>query len=248
MKFQTNGLIIKEQSYGENDKLVWALTASHGVLRAFAKGAKSIRSAKCAPTSLLSYSRLTFYKSRETYIIGDAASLRIFSKLRADVKKMCLAQYFCELALTICPQEQPAEPFLSLLLNSLYLLSQDTRSDNLIKPCLEMRLACLAGYMPDLLMCKSCGAYSAPHMYFLPRTGTLSCASCGGTDGAVLLGEAALRALRHTVYADDAKLFSFRLSDEGLEQLNRASEAYLHFRFEKDFKTLSFYKAITLTT
>ena len=54
MKFQTNGLIIKEQSYGENDKLVWALTASHGVLRAFAKGAKSIRSAKCAPTSLLS--------------------------------------------------------------------------------------------------------------------------------------------------------------------------------------------------
>ena len=138
MKFQTNGLIIKEQSYGENDKLVWALTASHGVLRAFAKGAKSIRSAKCAPTSLLSYSRLTFYKSRETYIIGDAASLRIFSKLRADVKKMCLAQYFCELALTICPQEQPAEPFLSLLLNSLYLLSQGTRSENLIKPCLEI--------------------------------------------------------------------------------------------------------------
>ena len=248
MKFQTNGLIIKEQSYGENDKLVWVLTASHGVLRAFAKGAKSIRSAKCAPTSLLSYSRLTFYKSRETYIIGDAASLRIFSKLRADVKKMCLAQYFCELALTICPQEQPAEPFLSLLLNSLHLLSEGTRSESLIKPCLEMRLACLAGYMPDLLMCKGCGAYSAPNMYFLPRTGTLSCANCGGGDGAVLLGEAALRALRHTVYADDAKLFSFRLSDEGLEQLNRASEAYLHFRFEKDFKTLSFYKAITLTT
>ena len=111
-----------------------------------------------------------------------------------------------------------------------------------------MRFACLAGYMPDLLMCKGCGAYSAPNMYFLPRTGTLSCANCGGGDGAVLLGEAALRALRHTVYADDAKLFSFKLSDEGLEQLNRASEAYLHFRFEKDFKTLSFYKAITLTT
>ena len=57
--------------------------------------------------------------------------------------------------------------------------------------------------------------------------------------------EAALTALRHTVYADDNKLFSFALSDEGLEQLNRASEAYLRFRFEKEFKTLNFYKAIS---
>ena len=246
MKLQTNGLIIKEQNYGENDKLVWVLTGSHGVLRAFAKGAKSIKSAKCAPTSLLSYSRLTFYKSRETYIIGDAQSLRIFSKLRSDVSKMCLAQYFCELALTICPQEQPAEPFLSLVLNSLYLLSEGKRGAQLIKPCLEIRLACLAGYMPDLLMCRSCGAYSAPQMVFLPRSGRLECSSCHDAkgDGAVTLSEAALTALRHTVYADDKKLFSFSLSDDGLEQLNRATEAYLHFRFEKDFKTLSFYKAI----
>ena len=32
---------------------------------------------------------------------------------------------------------------------------------------------------------------------------------------------------------------------EGLEQLNRASEAYVQHRFEKEFKTLNFYKAIT---
>ena len=46
MKFQTDGLIIREQNIGENDKLVWVLTKSHGVLRAFAKGAKSLKSAK----------------------------------------------------------------------------------------------------------------------------------------------------------------------------------------------------------
>ena len=246
MKFQTNGLIIKEQSYGENDKLVWALTASHGVLRAFAKGAKSIRSAKCAPTSLLSYSRLTFYKSRETYIIGDAASLRIFSKLRADVKNMCLAQYFCELALTICPREKPADKYLSLILNSLHLVSEGKRRGDLVKPCLEMRLTAMAGYLPDLIMCKTCGVYAAEQMVFLPQTGEIECAACyGAHTGGVVLSEAALTALRHTVYADDAKLFSFALSDEGLQQLNRAAEAYLQYRFEKEFKTLNFYKAIT---
>ncbi|MDO4882161.1 MAG: DNA repair protein RecO [Oscillospiraceae bacterium] len=247
MKFQTDGLIIKEQNIGEQDKLVYALTKSHGVIKAFVRGAKNIKNQKCAPSSLLSYSRLTFYKSRESYIIGDARILRIFSKLRGDVKKTCLAQYFCELALTICPREQPAEKFLSLMLNSLYLISEGKRSEELVKPCFEMRLAAMAGYLPDLVMCRECGVYAAEEMYFSPRTGEIECASCHGikADGMIKLSEAALTALRHTVYSDDDKLFSFTLSEEGLRMLNAASESYLQYRFEKEFKTLNFYKAIT---
>ena len=247
MKFQTDGLIIKEQNIGEQDKLVYALTKSHGVIKAFVRGAKNIKNQKCAPSSLLSYSRLTFYKSRESYIIGDARILRIFSKLRGDVKKTCLAQYFCELALTICPREQSAEKFLSLMLNSLYLISEGKRSEELVKPCFEMRLAAMAGYLPNLVMCRECGVYAAEEMYFSPRTGEIECASCHGikADGMVKLSEAALTALRHTVYSDDDKLFSFTLSEEGLKMLNAVSESYLQYRFEKEFKTLNFYKAIT---
>lgn len=247
MKFQTDGLIIREQNIGENDKLVWTLTKSNGIIKAFARGAKNIKNQKCAPTSLLSYSRLTFYKSRESYIIGDARSIRIFSKLRTDVKKMCLAQYFCELALTICPQEQPAEQFLRLMLNSIYLISEGKRSENLVKPCFEMRLACMAGYMPDLLMCRECGEYSSETMYFLPQNGRLECSACHSehSEGAIPLSEAAITALRHTVYADDNKLFSFALSEEGLGMLNAATETYLKLKFEKDFNTLNFYKSIS---
>ena len=246
MKFHTDGLIIKEQNIGESDRLVYALTKSNGVIKAFVKGAKNIKNQKCAATSLLAYSRLTIYKSRDTYIIGEARTLRIFSKLRYDVQKMCLAQYFCELAITICPREQKSEKHLSLLLNSLYLLSEDKRSADLIKPCFEMRLASMAGYMPDLRMCRTCGEYSADTMYFLPRTGMLECLSCREkiSERAVALNPSTLTALRHTVYADDDKLFSFALSQEGLDVLNEASERYLKYRFEKDFKTLTFYKTI----
>lgn len=246
MKFRTDGLIIKEQNIGENDRLVFVLTKSNGVIRAFVKGAKNIKNQKCAATSLLSYSRLTIYKGRESYIIGEAQSIKIFSKLRNDVKKMCLAQYFCELALTVCPREQNSEPFLKLVLNSLYLLSEGKRSAELIKPCLEMRLVSLAGYMPDLTMCRNCGEYSADTMYFLPEIGMLECASCHERmSGGIALSPSALTALRHTIYADDDKLFSFSLSQEGLELLNICSESYLKYKFEKDFKTLNFYKAIS---
>lgn len=246
MKFRTDGLIIKEQNIGENDRLVFALTKSNGVIRAFVKGAKNIKNQKCAATSLLSYSRLTIYKSRDSYIIGEARSIRIFSKLRSNVKNMCLAQYFCELALTICPREQNSDNFLSLVLNSLYLLSEEKRSPDLIKPCLEMRLVSLAGYMPDLTMCRNCGEYSADTMYFLPNIGVLECASCHPKSvGGIALNPSVLTALRHTIYADDDKLFSFSLPQEGLDLLNVCSENYLKYKFEKDFKTLNFYKAIS---
>lgn len=247
MKFRTEGLIIKEQNIGEQDKLVFALTKSNGVIKAFVRGAKNIKNQKCASTSLLSYSRLTIYKGRDSYIIGDAQTIRIFSKLRSDVKKMCLAQYFCELALTICPREQKSDSFLSLILNSLYLLGEEKRSAELIKPCFEMRLASMAGYMPDLRMCRECGEYCPDIMYFLPKIGMLECAACHVKNGeiAIELNPSTLTALRHTVYADDDKLFSFSLSEQGLEVLNQASESYLKYRFEKDFKTLTFYKMIS---
>ena len=46
MKFRTDGLIIREQNIGENDRLVWVLTRSNGVVKAFARGAKKLTRAE----------------------------------------------------------------------------------------------------------------------------------------------------------------------------------------------------------
>ena len=46
MKFRTDGLIIKEQNIGEQDKLVYVLTKSNGVIKAFVKGAKNVKNQK----------------------------------------------------------------------------------------------------------------------------------------------------------------------------------------------------------
>ena len=53
MKFRTEGLIIKEQNIGEQDKLVFALTKSNGVIRAFVKGAKHQKRQMCGGISPL---------------------------------------------------------------------------------------------------------------------------------------------------------------------------------------------------
>lgn len=52
MKFSTTGLIIKQQNIGEQDRLVTVLS-ENGVLRAFVRRAKNIKSPKCASTAFV---------------------------------------------------------------------------------------------------------------------------------------------------------------------------------------------------
>ena len=247
MKTITYGLIIKEQNIGEKNKLITALTKDFGVVKGFVHGAKDIKSPKCAATTLLTYSRLTIHKRKDSFLIGDAKVEKIFSGLRKSIEKMYISQYFCQLAGVICPQEQEAEEQLSLILNGLYLLSESKREDLLVKACVEIRLMCLTGYMPDLTMCKECGEYQADTMVFLPRTGQLMCKSC--YDNAyeqhrIYLNPTVTTAFRHCCYADKDKLFSFTLPKEDLKTLNFCSEEYMRFMLEREFSTLQFLKNI----
>ncbi len=248
MKFITNGLIIREQNIREKDKLVTVLTESRGVIKAFVHGAKDIKSSKAAATGLLSYSRFTLHTRGETYLISDAKTLKIFSGLGKSIENMYLAQYFCELSGVICPKEQESDEQLRLILNALYLLSEKGRSLFIIKPCVELRLMCLAGYMPDIMMCGECGEYEKETMYFLPKLGRFICKDCyeknEDTEYKISLNKSTVTALRHCCYADMDKLFSFSLPEKDLKTLNFCSEEYIKFILERDFKTLKFLKSL----
>ena len=247
MKFKTRGLILREQNIGERDKLVWILTDSCGITRAFVRGAKNIKSPKCAGTGLLSYSAMTVFEGRESCTVDEAQALEQFIGLRKDIVRMSLAQYFCELCLHLCPAEQEAREHLRLILNSLYLLSNAKLPAEQIKICFEMRLITFCGYMPDLVMCAECGVYESPEMAFVPHTGKLFCSACAdrlGIRGA-RLPIASVTALRHTVYADFEKLFSFKLKEELTAALSQATERYVAAMTQKDYPTLQFYKAIS---
>ncbi len=72
------------------------------------------------------------------------------------MEKTSLAAYMGELAETLVPQGEPAQEYLSLMLNSLHLLETDQRTVDFIKPLFELRLLTMAGYMPDLVGCTCC--------------------------------------------------------------------------------------------
>ena len=127
MQVKTQGLIIREQTVGESDRLVTVLTRDAGVVRAFARRAKNLKDSKSAATQLLCYSRLSIFKGREKYMIDDAEPIEVFFGLRRDIAALSLAQYFCELAYLMVPEDTDSEEYLRLILNSLHFLSKGTR-------------------------------------------------------------------------------------------------------------------------
>lgn len=42
MQFQTDGLVVREMTVGESDRLIWVLTRDRGMIRAFARPGQNL--------------------------------------------------------------------------------------------------------------------------------------------------------------------------------------------------------------
>ena len=92
MKITTNGLVIKEQTTGESDRLVTLLTADYGIVRAFVRRAKLVKSRMASATSLFAYGRFTLYQTRDAYVADDVAPVEVFFELRRDAQPVFIVQ------------------------------------------------------------------------------------------------------------------------------------------------------------
>ena len=64
-KITTDGVVLKETSIGESDRVVTILSRELGIIRAFVTGAKKVGSKNSAATSLLCYGTYSVYKTKK---------------------------------------------------------------------------------------------------------------------------------------------------------------------------------------
>lgn len=244
MNIETSGVVIKEQNIGEADRLITVLTADHGLIRAFVRRGKSMKSNLLSGTQLLSYSDFIFYQGRNSYNVTSATSKNIFFDLRNDIESMSLAFYLAELFGEMAPEGADSEPLLRLLLNSLYLLSEHKRDLRIIKSVAELRGLADTGYMPNLVACQECGEYETPLMYFNPKDAILLCQDHGEGKGGIPLSISAVTAMRYIIYSDAKKIFDFTLTEEAMKELNKATETYALVQTGRSYSTLDFFKSL----
>ena len=240
------GIVLRETETKEADKILTLLTAERGKLSVIARGVrrKSCRYAACAQP--LVWSEWTLYQKGDWYYANEGSTVELFKGLRDDLDAMALGFYFAELTEAVTSEETPAPELTRHLLNGLYALSALHKPPTLVKAAFELKLLCLAGYEPLVDGCAYCGCPDPEQPLLDVVQGVLRCRQCGVKESALSmpLCRDSLLALRHIVYGDPKRLYSFTLGAEALRRLSAAAEAFAAAQLERGFKTLDFYKSL----
>jgi DNA repair protein RecO (recombination protein O) len=246
MYLKVQALVLRVTDYNDRDALLTLLTRDKGKLTVKARGLRRKNSPLVAPCQLLAYGEFTLFEYRSQYSINEANSIELFSDLRRDLIKLSLGSYFAQSAEVIAQEDLPNPELLSLVLNCLYALTKLGISEKQVKAVFEMRVACIAGYSPDLYGCHICGSQSP--MLFDLSGGALLCQNCRGNASGIRMPvtPGILDAMRYIVYCDPKKLFGFSVGQDNLEQLASLTEAYLTTQLERGFSTLDFYKSLLI--
>lgn len=249
MHLTAKGLVLREVNYKESDKILTVLTAEEGKLTVSARGCRKKGSAIAAASQLLVWSEFTMYEYQGRWAVKEAITERRFDAVRTDLDKLSLASYFAEVTETLAEEGQAEPELLSLTLNSLHALEKLSLPTALIKTAFEWKAMALAGYEPMAEACAVCGCPEPEEPRINLSAGVIHCAACreGAGDGISMpLTNAALTALRHFIWGDPKKLFSVSIDQTSLRRLGDASEAYLMTQLERGFRTLDFYKSISM--
>jgi DNA repair protein RecO (recombination protein O) len=247
MYLKTQGLVLRVTDYNDKDALLTLLTPNHGKLTVKARGLRRKNSPLIGPCQLLAYGEYVLFDYKGNLTINEATSIELFQHLRRDLCALSLGSYFAQAAELICQEDLPNPELLSLVLNCLYGLSKLGISQEKVKAVFELRVACLAGYMPDLSGCHNCGSEHAE--LFDLAAGRLECRKCRSGDSVGIrmpVSPGLIQAMYYIVNCDPKRLFSFDLSDEGLSALSQITEGYLCTQLERGFSALDFYKSLLI--
>ena len=240
----TRGLVLRETETRETDKILTLLSEDRGKISVIARGARRKNCRFAAGAQSLAWSEWTLYQRKDWYYVNEGSTLELFEGLRGDLRALALGFYMAELTECVTLPEEPAPELLRHLLNGLYALSALHKPPELVKPAFEMKLLCLAGFEPLVNACEACGRTDPEEPVLNAALGTLRCRRCAHDGGVSPLCRESLAALRHIVYGDPKRLYSFRIPEEALQRLSKAAFLFLLAQLERDFKTLDFYNSL----
>lgn len=246
MFLKTDGLVVRQVNYKDNDQILTVLTKEHGLMTLKARGVRSRSSRLKSACQLLAYSEFTVFENRGFHTIDEANAIQMFPELRTDIELLSLASYFAQVAEVLSQEDMPNPELLSLTLNAFYALCRRLCTPELVKAAFELRAACLGGYTPELSGCAVCGDPEPDR--FDVRGGILCCASCSAGEGLRLpVSPGSLAAMRYLVSCDAKRLFAFRLEGRAVKELCDLAETYLQTQLERGFYTLDFYKSLLMS-
>lgn len=197
--YKSRGLVLRQYTLGEADRILSILTPNMGKVRVVAKSVRRPQSKLRGHLDLTNVVEFSASYGRNLDVLTEAQALDDHIEIRSDLSLLSQAVYVCELADSFAEERSPSRDLYLLATVTLDLLpgSEDVW---LVSRWFEARMLDVAGFRPELEACVECGAELQPadHILDLAGGGVL-CPECRvlSVGGRVRISESAMRVLRH---------------------------------------------------
>jgi DNA repair protein RecO (recombination protein O) len=246
-------MVLSAMPVGDYDKRLVILTKEQGKISAFAKGARKQSSAFLACSQPFSFGEFTLYAGRSSYNVLSAEITNYFPELREDFEGLCYGLYFCEFADYLTKENNDEKDILKLLYQSLRALVKKTVAVPLIRAIFELKIISLNGEAPQVFECVKCEQnYSKIESSgtggihrFSPECGGILCEACKGYDrNAFRINTSTLYAMQYIISKEIEKLYTFKVTDEVLGELQRCIKLHLGHYIDHEFKALEMLRTL----
>lgn len=239
----SEAIILRHLDYGEADRIVTFLTPDRGLLKGFARGARKSRRRFGAALEPYARVRLQWAVGRgEMVSLRDAELLDLRSGLRAELTAIALAGYGCELIEALLSEEQEHAGSFELLDAFLAHLASAGGTPE-ARLLLELRLLQLAGYVPHLLHCSTCGEIlQGAEAAFDPGRGGSLCGACAGPASRLAVGT--LGSLARLLRTPPTLFAGIRLGERTLAEGSPALAAALRLHLHRPLRSLAFLEQV----
>ncbi len=246
----TDGLVLREITLNENDRLLTVLTGEHGRMTVLARGVKNLTSKRAYGLTPFSYSTFEFERKGEKLRFHDSNVKKSFFDINDSVEGFALASYICEAAGECAMENNDESELLRLCLNMLFSVENKLKPVHILKAVFELKAACVLGFMPDTEYSIATGrslAKGEKRYAFSLEEGGFAAESEFGKLGEALAGciivpGSVYNAVCHVVTSDQKKMLAFSIDDAAVASFASLCEKYFLAKTEKHFKTLKYYR------
>ena len=242
------GFVIRSVALGEADRLVSLLTSDHGLIKAYAKGARRQKSALRLGTQDFVLGQFELFNYKDRFQIDAADLIEPFLELQQDMDRLVCAAHLMEV-LHDAAEFGETQPDLYQLCGYTMQALRQQDDPILVVHVAQMRVMRVIGLAPHLDSCMICGKAALQTPFFSVNHCGLICGQSGCRSQAVdamHLPSGLLACIRHSLNSPMNRLFQFKLDADIRQRFITLAQAYLIHQMEKPYPRLDMLSALQL--
>lgn len=232
------GMVISSMPVNDYDRRVVLLTKERGKISAFARGARRMNNPLMGCSNPFALGRFKVFEGRTSYNIESAEIDEYFQDISMDADCLYYGVYFMELAGYYSYENIDATNELNLLYAAFRALKKEQIPNILVRYVFELKMMVLHGTYPAVFECRCCKSKERIK-YFSAAKAAVYCEDCvKEVLDAIEMQESTLYTLQFVVATPIAKLFTFTVTEEVLNELRMIMGRLALLSIDRKLKSL----------